>query len=877
MVTKTLDQKIDHNLPYRISSISPISELTVNEATDIVVCMQDIFTNPVDNLREADENRLNQAEKIRFTCSPDDAGFFNGMTYVTDFSEPVDASGTISVEFRASRQVGTNIILIDPAQAVPSRWLAIPVIGDSQPVSISVSVQPGLGNPPFIPADGKSLFFLTYLLEDRYGNPSGNTTVTITPSDTGVAETLRTNSDGQIRVTFGPRDTTGVIEITARSDVNASVVSHQSLEFVSTDPTDMLLTASPQVMPSHDVDAGLVSQLRAKVLDQKGNPVQNQVVTFQILNQVNDSAQISPPSLVSTTASTNQNGYAIVNFIPGTFETDWQKAHYDETAEASCDILAIWNTTSRTVALEWKNFPYLSVETEVDPETVAVNETVDVTVRLVGNGWALQPDPIDVMLCIDRSGSMLEDYPDRMVSTMNAAKIFNGEMSPARDQVGLVSFGNYGYTDIFSYYYKYWAGKDSTSYDDWSYVSSYYAGNPTNYGGYATLDLPLSYDHTVVDAAITSLVPNGGTPMRYGLYEAGKELIANSNPGAVKAVILLTDGDWNTGGDPQGGYGVTSFPETGTGSVITWIKNNNIRIYTIRLGSSGNEADLQAYAAESNGTYYHAPTGDDLAAIYTEIAGDLKTAAGVDTSMDIMFDGIEINNVSYAGDAADIVEYVYQVGDSTTIESWNFTHTIIPLTSKDQRADWNACRSLNFTVDDIGTIRLNQTWEAHFLLRVLQGGNINIFGPDSLISFDNGAGTLALPDTFITAVPNLNATGIDFMSLSLENFESPNRDTFVDTLQLTWDLNYTGQFDVTQSLWYQRVGDPTAVRFKQIVAVNPIPIPAAYATSLDCRNLNPGEYLIWITAKAPDAPDDRADIAGAIRIGNSGGAFIRIE
>ncbi|NYT05919.1 MAG: VWA domain-containing protein, partial [Methanomicrobiales archaeon] len=719
-------------------------------------------------------------------------------------------------------------------------------------------------------------FFLTYILTDGFGNPSGNTTVVISTS-LGESYSTRTNSDGQIMISYGPRDSTGVITVTARSAVNASVITHQNLEFVSTAPTDMLLTASPQVMPSHDVDAALTAAIRAKVMDTKGNPVDNETVTFQIVNIINDSAQTSPPVLLATSALTNQNGYAIVEFVPGTFETDWQAANFDETATATCDVVAIWNATSRTLPLEWKNFPYLSVETEVFPETVAVNDTVDVTIRLIGNGWALQPDPIDVMLCMDRSGSMLQNNPDRMVQTISAAKIFNAQMSPARDQVGLVSFGNWGWTDIFSYSYRYWAGSDSTYYDDASYIAANYPGNPKNYGGYATLDLPLSYDHAVVEAAIEGLVPYGGTPMRYGLYEAGKELIANSNPKAVKAAILLSDGDWNTGGDPKGGYGAVSLTDIGTGSVITWMANNNIKIYTIRLGSSGNEADLTSYAAETGGRYYYAPSGDDLAAIYTEIAGDLKTEASVDTEMDIAFTGIEVNNATYAGDAADVVRYVYLNGASTTIESWNFTHTITPRYTIDQTADWNAGRSLNFGVDDIGTIRLNQTWETHFLLRMMQGGNINIFGPGSVISFDGGNSTLSLPDTFITAVPNLTAAGVNFTTLQIEHFASPNRDNVTDTLQLTWELNYSGQFPVTQLLRYQRQGDPSFVQFRKLTATPPFASPLPQSTTLDIRKLNPGEYRIWIIARAADAPDDTRYLDGWITFGTAGGAYIRIQ
>ncbi len=62
---------------------------------------------------------------------------------------------------------------------------------------------------------------------------------------------------------------------------------------------------------------------------------------------------------------------------------------------------------AQTLQLSWMNYPYLSIETEVTPQTVKVGETVEVTVRVKGDGWALMPTPIDAMLCTDRSGSML--------------------------------------------------------------------------------------------------------------------------------------------------------------------------------------------------------------------------------------------------------------------------------------------------------------------------------------------------------------------------------------------------------------------------------------------------------------------------------------
>ena len=153
----------------------------------------------------------------------------------------------------------------------------------------------------------------------------------------------------------------------------------------------------------------------------------------------------------------------------------------------------------------------------------------------------------------------------------------------------------------------------------------------------AFVESNLTYDKSQITNAINSMVPAGGTPMRLGIYTAVKQIIsdssysARSQQGAVDAIILLTDGKYNVGGDPQGivtsPYSVTSYPGLpgpdilrndgtgpGTGSVITWAKNNGIKIYTIALvGSDTTDqpdvAMLQSYADQTGGKAYVANTG----------------------------------------------------------------------------------------------------------------------------------------------------------------------------------------------------------------------------------------------------------------------------
>ena len=59
-------------------------------------------------------------------------------------------------------------------------------------------------------------------------------------------------------------------------------------------------------------------------------------------------------------------------------------------ATGNCSVTATWNGTQQSVLLTWKNYPYLSAYTSVSPLMVDVNGTVNVTVKLTGDGWALR-------------------------------------------------------------------------------------------------------------------------------------------------------------------------------------------------------------------------------------------------------------------------------------------------------------------------------------------------------------------------------------------------------------------------------------------------------------------------------------------------------
>jgi Mg-chelatase subunit ChlD len=193
---------------------------------------------------------------------------------------------------------------------------------------------------------------------------------------------------------------------------------------------------------------------------------------------------------------------------------------------------------------------------------------------------------LDVVLVIDRSGSMGWETPTRLSYAKQAAKTFIDQLNGSRDLAGLTSFG--------------WDG---------------------------TLNHQLSYDWTSVKSKIDALNANGATNMGEGLEKANDEFVAHRREGAVAAIILLSDGLVNV--DREGTYYEDDDDRT---PAMDYVREEadvaeamGVIIYTIGLGetSSHFDEDLLKEIVRNGGKYYHAPSADDLSQIYDMIAMDL--------------------------------------------------------------------------------------------------------------------------------------------------------------------------------------------------------------------------------------------------------------
>ncbi len=867
-VSTNLSQPIDHGTPSSMVTFYN-GQVQVRTPIPISVSVKDKFGNPVDN--------RNVVENVRFDASSMGlSGFQSGSSWLKSITVPVNESGYANVQYLVDPP-GINYVSITPPSPLNPKLINIEGLSQGIPFSVTSVVTPG-GTPYPYTTVKTGQFTIGFIFYDQYGYPAMNQPVNISTNIAGETMSLVTNKNGMVIITYGPKDIAAVYTITARAANNLSVSASQKVEFVSGAAVDALLTASPQTMASRDVKDDITSDLIMRVMDSKGNPVQGETVTFRFksftlssgLNQtirpVLENGVTSANSTgVDITAVSNKNGEAIATFHPGAFTTDIMAPGYSSQAQGSAIVEARWSTVVQQMTLRYINYPYLTVESWVNPTTVRVNETVDVTVKVSGDGWALQPKPIKVMLVTDRSGSMLFDDPDRAYSVMQAAKLFVNQMSPSRDSVGLVSFGFNGSISRPGVY-----SKISLSDINNTYIY------PTSYNSYATLDANLGMPFSIVLSTIDRIVPDGGTPTRLALKVAIDELVAHTNAKdpSVKAIILLSDGEYNWYGDPlarPAGKG-TSKNETDYGNLdknhrifldvpsqnmSAYAKQYNITIYTIGFAetmSTGCTDSLTLIAKGTGGTYNYTPTADNLGVIYTQIAGTLKDTAGVNTTMNLSFQNIVVNNVSVPGDQ--VYNYQYINKRSTQVDYWNTTNDgatknyVLYSNTLNSTPQWNKDRNISF---NIGTIRLGEVWQATVTLQILKEGNIKAFGAGSSINTQGTSGQiLNIPDIYITALPNNSATSLTSAALQIQGLglTNPGSKTSAD---LKWSLGYNGMYPIAEDIMIAPYGTNQWIHLPKQQVSN---VTTSDTASIPLENLAEGYYTIRVDADAYDSNSD---------------------
>jgi protocatechuate 3,4-dioxygenase beta subunit len=827
---------------------------TVGSQTSILVLVLDKNGNPVSSKKKVHQVIFN-------TSTNSDNAIVNTVTKKNGkgLSVLLNDSGYAAVDFLLSTKPGMNYLVITPPSPLPQELITIHGIPNAVPTSITQKVTP-VGNPPTL-VTGSSYFVIDYRLTDAWGNPSAGQSLSVSVN-TGEKIMVESNSNGNVSISYGPKNNAGLYLVTAQAVNYPTLVATQTLQFVNGTPFNMILTASPQSMASLDVKSDSSAVVTAKVIDLQGNPVPGKTVSFSI-QRVNNGTfiQTQGPSLrvankkTSTigdeiAAVTDSSGHAFASFTPGAFITDGRDPSYSPMAEGVALVRARWTsdtgdkTVTHDINLSYKNYPYLSVFTSVNPGTVMTNSTAEISIRVKGDGFALRPKPVDVFMVTDRSGSMSFGNPSRMTLVKGAASSFKDLFNYTEDRAGQFSFG--GITGTF---------KD-----------------------YATLDQALTDKPEKIDAAIQALTPSGGTPLRFALYKAITELKDNGYPNSVKGLVVLSDGDYNYYGDPaaldswRGKLATdrnptddyyyyeltpywTEFPglTDAQQNMSEYARENNIRIFTIGYSDSltnDGQATLRDLAAGTNGRYYYALSRDDLDNFYGQIAGALKDTAGVNTTLSMDFLNVDVNGEVMG--RSGVLEYMYIDGVSTRIKDPDGN-----VRTENSMEDWNRGR-INVTMD---TIKVNQEWMVNLTMKVTLDGNVKLLGSNSKVFFEdvNGVkGECLLPDTYVTSIAEGREKGLSTPTLTLGDLTVTMAED-MKTAHLAWSVSYENGMhryieeviDVApgNTEYYSQVG-PT-----RVVTGYPISdlVTFSDAVDLDTSKRPPGAYRVKVTGRVLDA------------------------
>lgn len=220
---------------------------------------------------------------------------------------------------------------------------------------------------------------------------------------------------------------------------------------------------------------------------------------------------------------------------------------------------------------------------------------------------------IDTVLVIDRSGSM--DESGKMEGAREAARAFVEQMRPG-DRTALIAFDSR--TDVLQ---------------------------------------PFTSDQRTLLNAIDRLRPDGGTAF-YDSVIAGVDTLSMSE--GRRALLVLTDGqDCREVNDCPAEYGSRDSLE----QAISYAVDQEQTAYVIGLGDRGrsdeegiDEEVLTRIAGETSGEYFYAPRADELAALYTQLAGNIQQEYRMTyTSPRPFYDGtrrdiaVNVNDVAAVG------------------------------------------------------------------------------------------------------------------------------------------------------------------------------------------------------------------------------------
>jgi hypothetical protein len=306
----------------------------------------------------------------------------------------------------------------------------------------------------------------------------------------------------------------------------------------------------------------------------------------------------------------------------------------------------------------------------------------------------------------------------------------------------------------------------------------------------------------------------------------------------------------------------------------------------------------------SPGCYNQSSSTATLSQVFQAILGKVQVDASVNTITSLDFGNLIVNNnPATTGHYFDYVSNTTSLPGSTMLDKYNttpdgsidqhliagydpdnplisLTSIVAPFSSTGpiiiNQSDYyqNNNQHLKF---GIGTIKVNESWETNFQLKVLQEGNIQIFGPASQICFTDGsAGNSCegLGNLSFSSSMNAGNYGLSQTTISIVGLTRTDGGTGTSTIPVSWTTNYNGNSTITEEVNYIHDNDPP-IKF-DVKTIDPTagPIPVMMST-LDMEKLPSGGYKIQIHAYTNDA--SATTECGPYSYTTAGRSFIKLE
>lgn len=215
-----------------------------------------------------------------------------------------------------------------------------------------------------------------------------------------------------------------------------------------------------------------------------------------------------------------------------------------------------------------------------------IASTVPATVTFNRPALTCGTSPTDVMLVIDKSGSMNDKAGtsgSKMAGAKTAANSFIDILSKeTRNTTGLSTFASTG-----------------------------------------QLNSPLGNNFSSVKNQVNAMTANGGTCIECGIIKANQDIAGKKRPNIKNVVVLLTDGKANFVEGNNREVSVSTAEQRALAAAKSGYTANGTIFFTIGLGRDVNSDFLTELAEETGGQYYFSPTTDQLNDIYKQISETL--------------------------------------------------------------------------------------------------------------------------------------------------------------------------------------------------------------------------------------------------------------